>query len=328
MKRIFICIFICLLAFFLMSHNASAIDLTQDVYLIQGNFQFSIAPWSWTCYNDSSCPTWSSGVYQRSFSSFGANITDISISIPNRSYIADDWIVFDFYFFHSNTAANHSIFDGIKYAGNNPVDVVDVQFEQLTDNSAHATVYLRAWGSFTDSNLRFVGNATLFQLQSAANAQYKAQVDAGIMTIWHARSGADYSQTLNNINNSINNMPSAEDNAEAMADEEEQRTQDVVDQAEQDAQDSQDDVDQATASLLAVGGQVVNVIINTAATNCNLPMKFTHYDMGVVNLCSGMPTNVLDIIRGVSALVFIPVIVNYALYLVNKLVSLYRSFQG
>lgn len=278
-------LFIPFLAILLMSHNTYAVDLTQDVYLVQGNFGFSMAPHSWTCYSDPTCPTWASGVYQRSFASTGANIFDISITIPNRTYTSGDWIVFDFYFFHSNTAANHSIFDGIRYEGTNYLDVVDVKVEQLTDNSAHATVYTRVYNTFTDSNLRFTGNVIMFQLQSAANAQYKAEVDAGVLTIWHERTDANYNNKLDQIVDAIeNSSPSADDIADAVNAPEEQAADDISNQSTSDISTG----DQSSATNLI--GNISNIftqIGNISATNCSIRANFGNLDLGNLNLCTG-----------------------------------------
>ena len=335
MKKVFLCIFSCLLSFFLMSHNVFAFSLNDNVSVIQSGFRSKLETSRWAAGNCSTSP--SAGTWVDQLSCVGSlTIYDMRISIPNRTYNAGEYIVIELInSFSSNSQSLHTVWFGASYGGYNPISLISQEFENMDTNNGLVRLYFRVNGTFTDSNLTLAGtNGSwgILTINSGSNGSTDAVLRPATTTIFGTKNDPNYTNSLNDIRNKLddikNDIPTAEENAAANADEEEQRTQDVVDQSEQDSQDSQDEVDQATASLLAVGGQVVNVIINTAATNCNLPMKFTHYDMGVVNLCSDMPSNVLDIIRGVSALVFIPVIVNYALYLVNKLVSLYRSFQG
>lgn len=335
MKKVFLCIFTCLLAFFLMSHNVFAYELGRDVFEISSG-QFTLTG-STNCLNNIN----NNMVIRNGCTDVADGLSSLGVVLPGgiaEQYLTGDFMQFWFYIGINNTNDSSDSFIRNINISNAYLDTVDVSMEQVNNSIGIVKITARATQTIGVSsfNINASGGSVFLVL-------YPSEfISAGKIVHWRIVPGVDYSNDIQGIVNAINSqpnyssvlndiknkVPSAEDNASAIADEEEERTQDVVDQSEQDSQDSQDEVDQATASLLAVGGQVVNVIINTAATNCNLPMKFTHYDMGVVNLCSGMPTNVLDIIRGVSALVFIPVIVNYALYLVNKLVSLYRSFQG
>ena len=334
MKKVLISIFICLLSFFLMSHNVSAYELGRDVFEVNSG-QFTLSG-STNCLNNINSNT----VIRNGCTDTSDYLSTLGVVLPAGvadQYLTGDFMQFWFYIGINNTNdASDSFIRNINI-NNAYFDTVDVSMEQVNNSIGIIKITARAiqTTSISSFNITASGGGALLVL-------YPSEfISAGKIVHWRIVPGVDYSNDIQGVVNAINSqpnystvlndiknkVPSAQDNADAIADEVEDRTQDVVDQSEQDSQNSQDDVDQATASLLAVGGQVVGVIVNTPASNCQIPIRFRWYNMGIVNLCSDMPSAVLDIIRGVSALVFIPVIVNYALYLIHKLVYLYRSFQ-
>lgn len=313
MRKVFLCIFTCLLAIFVMSHNVSALNnqlLGDDWYLYRhtsGNPMCAMNSFDPQARRQSVDSPWN--VFNGQYNYFScADSNNSAISAQQGDIIVvelnTDYELSPYWY---NTSARY-----LFSAFSESIQTIYYYTDGFNSSVEFGWIY--------NSEINGVNNV-LFRIQSINFYRKNASPPS------YENALNSIQNSLGNINNSINNLPSAQDNAEAVADEQEQRTQDEVDQSELDAQDSQDDVDQATASLLAVGGQVVGVITSTPASNCNIPMNFAHFNVGVVNVCSNVPAEVLNIVRGVSALVFVPIIVNYAIYLVNKLVYLYRSFQ-
>lgn len=320
MKKYFLGIFICFSAIFLMSHNTSAIagiyhPTSVNIYSgtsIIYTRAFEANSIYYSAYTLS--PTQSS-------TEFCFYDDDFPSSFDEDQYVNLSYTAYGYVSSASDVQSRTALFGGI--GGAETFSVIS------------SSVSLSDW---RQTNSFYNGTAWTDIPANAQSATYNAQgyISSGSFSKWFCVSNI-ISNTISNqdvvvmitqpVVQFYNSRDEAQSIADAINDGERDATQDSVDQSEQDSQDSQDDVDQTTSSLLAVGSQVVGVITNTAASNCNITMNFAHFNVGVVNVCSNVPEEVLNIVRGVSALVFVPIIVNYAIYLVNKLVYLYRSFQ-
>lgn len=80
--------------------------------------------------------------------------------------------------------------------------------------------------------------------------------------------------------------------------------QDAVDNSQTSADDSQASLQNSSQSLLDAMGATVNLIRDTPATNCKIPIDTGNLDLGEVDLCS-VPNDVKQLINRVFGLVMI-----------------------
>lgn len=117
--------------------------------------------------------------------------------------------------------------------------------------------------------------------------------------------------------------------SESAQDREENATQEQSENAESAADTSSDDVSSATQNLASAMGSIVSTIKDTPASDCNISISTTGSSagftsaIGALNLCSGVPSNILNTIRGLAALVIVPYVL-YAAYSIT--VKMYRTF--
>lgn len=331
------CLFICFFAVFLMSHNASAIELTQEVNLIRGSFKSQIMTDYWNSISCSTSPT--AGVYVNELSCpVGVlRLYNLFITIPERNYNDGDWIVFQFEVWTPNGVnQNFSNFTGISYGGIHPVDVVDVEVESLDNFSGLITVYTRVWGSFSDNNLKFVGAQGvngIFDLVSTTGST-GAFIRPSTTTVWHSTSvntqgiidainnQPNYTQNLNNINNGINDVKNSIDNQN---EEEKQETQDASDDAAAEVGEVADNA--ATSNLIGIISNFISAISDFTGGNCNLSLAFPSYAGGTlnVNVCQNKDKagNIIEVFTSLTLIVFyLPL----ALKLLSMIYNEIRSF--
>ena len=326
MKRRFLGILICLLAVFLMSHNSSAITLTQDVYIAYNAFNSTMATTSWTCYNDSTCPTWSSGTYVQTLSSYGANINTLYVTIPQRNYIEGDWIVLQFEMNQSRTPyATHSSFLGMNYAGTHSLALVDYDYDDLTDNSALVTVYIRVLASFNDNNLYFTGmsgpSTAILQLQAPANASSPGQFKILQTSIWHERQAVSYNSALQGISsqldglgNEIASVDRGINNLNDTIQDQNDKENEAIDNI--DGQDTSDIDSGDNTNVVNFIGQISSLFTQIRdiepASECVISGDLGHIDIGNINFCTGKDK--------------MPFIVNFFSFIFVTLTSLWLAF--
>lgn len=318
-------IILCLLAILLMSHNTYALELTQDVYLVRGSFRSQIMTDHWNSVSCTTSPSADVWVNEISCPVGVLRLYDIYLSIPQRTYTTGDWIVFQIEVWSPNGVnQNYSNFTGLSYGGSNPVDVVDVEVESLDNYSGLITVYTTVYGTFSDSNLRFVGaqgtNGIIDIVSTSGSSG--AYIRPSTTTVWHSVSN-NTQGIIDAINN--NSAPSADDIADAINDGEQEATQDAADEAQDAADDSSSDASTATSSLISVIGGFVNVLTSAQPTNCKINANLNHIDMGQLDLCANPVPSYIQII---GSIILICAAIPLAIVLFNRFIGLFRSFQG
>lgn len=324
------CLFICVCAFFLMSHNASALDFSVDVDLVS-NSASQIYPIAWNC-GASVC-----NGFQNAWTGFltttDGGLLNYRHSIPNRQYSYGDIIRLSYNVSSTrDTSANHTSFAGLKYAGNHPVSVLYTDVSQLNDSGGVVYVYLWVYGSFRDSDLLLTsvdgGFTWYLYTGSSGTAESLKILDTQVFRLKNG--STDYSSALNTINNNINNINNNLNNVKDAIDnqhqEETDATQDAADEAGDSGDQSAADAENATAGLISVIGGFVNAITSASPSDCKINGKINNsFNMGELDLCS-MP--VPPFVQIISSLILIAICIPFAIIMFNRFIGLFRSFQG
>lgn len=236
--------------------DSSAIELTQDVTLVTGNFRSQIAtdvgvnngyciansfPGSMSWQDQVVCNTGTIRFYSAFF------------SIPNRQYVAGDWIVIQAAtvsgdYSHSNHFRNF----GTSYGGIRPVDLVYIDEDSVSANSGIITFYFRVYNTFTDSNLKLVGSNGEYAMfdvvatggGSDGNNNGQAVFRLTTTTVFHERSGTDYSSAISSINSNINSTNSKLDTVNRSLNDVNNNLEQANDDANDRYQDEKDTISQ------------------------------------------------------------------------------------
>lgn len=326
LKRYITGIICCLCSIFLMSNNVGAIELSRDVDLIQGNFAGLINVYAVPFGQTSNVPqcnlnmnNWTNAIF------VGADcaVNGMSLLIPQRNYVEGDWIVINLNTSYPElSASNHMVYYGAFYSGSNPVDLVQQEVSNLDTNSGHITLYFRVYGSFNDNALNINGRT---QILNANTTNGTVIVRVNSVSVYHERGDKDYTSILNEIKDNTANTPSAEENADAIAEKEQTATQDASD----DASDAADEnsTNQQTSNLIGILQNFLNAITNFSATNCNITLPFPNYAGGdlTVNICQNKDKagNIIGVFTSLTMIVFyLPLAIKLLSMIYNEI----RSF--
>ena len=308
MKRLLVYIFIPVLAILLMSHNTYAADVTFNATDVVGNHHSQIMSNNWSV-DTSGCisPIISNQWYDRIFINCSMTFQNLYVSIPNRTYQADDLIMVSFILSYAdNSTSNHSTWFSNKYGGSHPVNLIDVQFENLNGNTQQVTLWLHVWGQFSDSNLLISGNnAPVLRLLPGTGGS-NAAITPSVTQVWH-------------ING--NTTPSAQDIADAVNEPDEQASNDIQNQSSNDIGNS---TNAETQSLLNAFGSFVSAIASISPSNCNVDFDLGHIDFGEQNLCSVSVPTVFTTITSILVIMFT---IPFVYHLVNRILGLIREMQ-
>lgn len=117
--------------------------------------------------------------------------------------------------------------------------------------------------------------------------------------------------------------------ADEALEKERQETQEQSDAGDSAADSSTDAVEGATQNLFSAMGSIVSAVKDTPATNCLIDITTTGNSsaftsaIGSINLCADVPSNILNTVRGLAALVIVPAVL-YACY--SICIKMYRTF--
>ena len=325
LKRLFIPVF----AILLMSHNAFAVNFNYNVRLYDGKPVYSIVQGGHT---------------------YGNRVTGVaynsSISITtNGSIAAYDGMLFDVPVFIYNYADNNAT-DGIwtpDYVTCN-VSCQWVGFELQSSNAqtiVHNYIYISASGNLNSFVFRSANtNNVVFSLQSAQEELY---VPIVLAYRFVDLSGSGSTPDLTTVNTYIQyissqletiyaklgaidgSIPSADDIASAITQDEQTATQDAADNASSSGSSSAADAETATSSLISVIGGFVNVLTTATPTNCKINANLNHINMGELDLCANPVPSYIQII---GSIILICAVIPLAIVLFNRFIGLFRSFQG
>lgn len=314
-----------------MSHNVSAIELTKDVNLVQGNFQSNIYPLSWDSSQAPSCSissSWQTWIGCNSGNEI--SLKQFKLSIPDRTYSNGEWIVIPIYLnVTAGSLSSHINYYGLQYNGSHPIDLIDVQLENLTSNSSRILIYLRSYGSFRDTNLSFTGrNGASALIFPGQNAPWQARI--GIATVFTEANPSDYTGSINDVKNSVNSINNTlkeqQQQQQQQQEQEKQDTNQAIDDSKNSSNSSSSDVqnNSSTQSLLSVITGFFDAITSASPSSCVLTGQINEYLTPSFDLCQ------LDPPPALTALLSIPVAIAlffFAKHMLNKIIALIRSFQ-
>lgn len=322
-KKVLYSIFICLASFFLMSHNASASPINSNVSLINGNFRSQLMTQNWNDYNGNCAPSAGSWVDQISCDGgAGLRLYNLYVSIPNLDYKAGDWVVITLNYRsgYSNTS-NHFLQDAISYGGSHPIELVYSEYQMLNANSSQLKIFMRAYGSFKDSNLKFVGSNGSYGLIDIVGSQDSSPsvLRPFPTSVWRETSEPNYSNSINSINDTLKQQQQQEA-------QDRQDTNTAIDDSKNTSNSSSSDVqnNSSTQSLLSVITGFFGAITSASPSSCVLSGQINEYLTPSFDLCQ------LDPPPALTALLSIPVAIAlffFAKHMLNKIIALIRSFQ-
>ena len=311
-KKSLFCIFTCLLFIILMSHNVMAVELVNDVEWIRGNHNIQIMPNAWVV-EEGFCQGLASGAYSDLINCNGlTKLSDFNITIPSMSYKYGDWIVAEFFVNQNlNNVSNHMNFYGLQYAGSNPVDLAYTDISELNANSSKITLYFRAWGDFTDNNLRLTGkngaNAIIFNVANGTDSQL--QFRCGLASVFRDKNPSNYTGSINDVKNSVNSINDTLKNQQQQQEQDENALNNAVNDANNSAESNTNQVEDATGDTQASIQSIVDVVLNTSPSDCKINANMGQIDLGELNMCSA-PSSFLTIINSAAGIVGVIVTVN------------------
>lgn len=317
------CLFICVCAVFLMSHNANAMTSVNVTPIGSANW----------CINGSSVTdaTVTCHMIQNLNSDIivAANNMDI---VVQGSYYTDTVLDIQLTFYrNSNTTSTHAGVNGIESLSSNWA-LMSYEYEQLNSNTGVIHLFVKSLTNNNNQHILVSGHQGFFYVLQPQDRVTGANVGiyainntvADYSSIVNAiQAQPNYTQNLNNINNGINNINNSINN---INDEEETATQDAADEAADSGDQSAADAENATAGLISVIGGFVNAITTATPTNCKINGKINNsFNMGELDLCS-MP--VPSFVQIISSLILIAICIPFAIVMFNRFIGLFRSFQG
>lgn len=324
-KKVLYSIFICLASFFLMSHNASAIELTRDVNLIQGNFQSGIKFFSWNA--SSTCSNLSSDVFVTWIGCNGLTyLYDFDLSIPTKGYQVGDWVVLTLRFNQNlNSVSNHSnnFYLNLKSNSSKYADLVDIKVEEFTANSSDLTIYIRFYDDAYINSLSFKGELTLNPANGTSTAALLHVGETSVFREIQPQTNPDYTGSINSIENTLKEQ---HEQQQQQQEQEKQDTNQAIDDSKNSSNSSSSDVqnDSSTQSLLSVITGFFGAITSASPSSCVLTGQINEYLTPSFDFCQ------LDPPPALTALLSIPVAIAlffFAKHMLNKIVALIRSFQ-
>lgn len=323
-KRILTGLFICLFSFLLMSHNAGALELTQDVDSVYSwknpqiwcmVFQGSLySNGSDTCIVGTNTGTAWQGRGVSYIKTANINLVagdfyqvylDVAVSSGAQKQIPVMW--------NLGTTANYDIVSFRMVSQSNNMGTT-------ADNEIYVTTYeIILKGLYNNPSFPIElgyadGSINMIYL---GGDFYTDTMDVRVSRVnqYHPRAA----QSNQDVVNAIENM------ASDIVDTESQATQDAADGSQSSGDQAAADSEQATSSLLNTITGFFNAIINTNPTNCKFDSHLPFLSgNGEIDLCS---INTPPIVQTLSSLVLVGLFIPFAIHMFNRFISITESFQ-
>ena len=320
MRKYYLGAFICLLSIFLMSHNIAALS---NYDALAG-----LRTLTYSTNNSDNCNNTSSTVYIQYIrtSSFDVHTGNMIFAIPFQNSENNNSL--DAYVPVNMNAAFY-----ISPGAGASVTVLDAEVVQNSNSQSTLYILVNSNGKYTNTRLTF-SSPNYIQMKPHECIENGFVTDVGIDTV-QLQDISGQLTTISNyltwINTSLNDIknrppaPTAQENADAMADEEEERTQSASDDAQSGADDSSEEAEAATSGLISIIGGFVSAITNASPSNCNLNGNMGHLNMGLMDMCAlPVPT----FVQIIGSIILILVCIPFVIIMFNRFISLFRSFQG
>lgn len=151
-------------------------------------------------------------------------------------------------------------------------------------------------------------------------AGFDVNTDSSAVYLFSWYQNANYTVNLKIFNLIVYRPAESRENKEV-----EEKTQDAVDQSEAAGGSSSQDAQTGTTGLLNAITGAVNVISSASPTNCKINGNMGNLDIGQLDLCANpAPT----FIQTIGSLILILMCVPLAISLFNRFIAIFRSFQS
>lgn len=302
---------------FLMSHNAGAVSTVIDLNSYELKYSYNGTQ---DCgYTDASLDVTSTW-----YCYLATNDQSLFRISSSQSFELEKGDIIEFYFIVSSNQNVALIYNDFIQPINSTsgANVVDIQ---LMDNSSF---HVYGESSLIPSGYYFnkIYKITMIQntnrttpigLGNNRNVSlYRVNVDGGFPS--------NFRVSLSIRNGQIWRYVGSQENKE-----QEQATQEQSEAGDSAADSSTDAVEGATQNLFSAMGSIVSAVKDTPATNCLIDITTTGNSsaftsaIGSINLCADVPSNILNTVRGLAALVIVPAVL-YACY--SICIKMYRTF--
>lgn len=331
-------IFVPLFAIFLMSHNAGAISISNDLNYI-GGFNPGLGQANINSYCTYNAVN---GLIANTNTDLECNITSFRLMIWERQYNNNEILAFNFNIkVPGRSVSQHNTVNIFKTTTNG-FQVIGQEYEQLNTNTAQVTVYVKVWSNQTFSYIDF-SSVTGYELIKLVNAPNStgAEFDIGMESIYTISNSSaavvssvdslgtklDTIYTMENgwlgtidsrllvivqqistINGKLDEISGKLDGLEDIA-ESTENVSNYVDEQRQAYQNMQNtdgliDVGNQDQALGIVGSinSFLGSITNTVSGNCVLPGDLGNVDMGDLDLCDA-PQEVRNTVGTVGGIV-------------------------
>lgn len=321
-KKWFWGIFISLLTFFAMSHNASAkMVLNYEYYdLVQTSSTPNV---NCDLKDGTSVVNWNA-------CSFGDTTNEIKLQDVYTNGVFNNLIAGDIiqYYIYLGNNQNYAISGGLPTLNlaNGKDNLLTIDVEQIDD---YHSIILND-SQATDGGLSSVWNTDKFAkvYKITQRVPYDGNFHIGLDTVsgssalylfsWYQNTG--FSVYVKIFNIVIYRPTESKENKEV-----EEKTQDAVDQSEAAGGSSSSDAQTGTTGLLNAITGAVNVIAAASPTNCKINGNMGNLDMGQLDLCANPAP---AFIQTIGSLILILMCVPLAISLFNRFIAIFRSFQS
>lgn len=327
MKNKFLCIFICLASFFLMSHNTFAVDFSYNVRL----------------HDSRSVDSYYSPNLLPQATIYGAVsdtqiLNSIKVNLSGGIAVQDGFLVdVPFYLYNykeNNSVDGHSNFRAVA-CGNIPCQIIGYDYSgSSTGQMYHIYIYVSGNGTLT--NLTFTNSdSSQFVLRLYEGERFyiptvsvfrfvNANGSTSPITSNDIQIIVNNIQWVNNNLNSIydrlglmlNKIPSQDEISAGVKDVIEQQNQqdkdemnNAINDANNSAENNTNQIENATGDTQASVQGIIDVVLNTGASDCKIDGDLGQVNLGELNMCSA-PASFLNIINTVAGIVGVIVTVN------------------
>lgn len=313
-------IFISLLAFFAMSHNASAIDINLNNYEVL----YSTLTPNMSCYLKGGVPIAPSLSCSFVGTTDEIKVDGIYATSPFSNLKKGD--IFEYFIFIGNRL-NNNISGGIitlqQARGHDGLITLNV--EEVDNYNLIDIIGVSSNDNLSDIyNLYKFGKLYKITQYVATDGNYAPGLDvntsASSVFLFSFYQNVNYSVSIKLFNVVVYRSVESKENKEV-----EEKTQEAVDDSQAAGGSSSSSAQSGTTGLLNAITGAVNVISSASPTNCKINGNMGNLDIGQLDLCANpAPT----FIQTIGSLILILMCVPLAISLFNRFIAIFRSFQS
>lgn len=319
-KKTFLGIICCIFSICLMSQNIFAIEYDVNK---TGNFEIVnssyVRQWNGV---QTLCPYTNQSSYQ-------GGTRGIVCSVPKGQTLSDIQLYFDrvipeytivnLYFYYANEGFFNSQTFPIQVTNTSDMVLLDIE------NGLSSTITI-PWGGPTDTTTayerQYFYKITLLTKVSTTSARLIFSGTAGNSNDMYIFPSSyiglkDTSASVDDIKNQLKEDSDKHD-------QEINDQQNAVDDSKNSSNESQSDVNNSTSSLIDVLTQIIGAFTSASASSCVITMSYEGRFSQPVDLCSLDPPLA---ITSLLSIVVVFILFKFASSIINKIVSLIRSFQ-